>query len=70
MGIALVDSFTAMQPHAETVRFLEFESPGLLPVYVSRNLDVARTLVGETFEEIARNMLMNLPRGISHNITL
>jgi len=70
MGIALVDSFTAMQPHADTVRFLEFESPGLLPVYVSRNLDVARTLVGETFEEIARNMLMNLPRGISHNITL
>lgn len=70
MGVALVDSFTAMQPHADTVRFLEFESPGLLPVYVSRNLDVARTLVGETFEEIARNILMNLPRVIAHNITL
>ncbi|KMS56333.1 LysR family transcriptional regulator [Novosphingobium barchaimii LL02] len=62
MGIALVDSFTAMQAHADTVRFLEFETPGVLPVYVSRNLDTARTLVGETFEEIARNILLNLPR--------
>ncbi|MEE4452971.1 LysR family transcriptional regulator [Novosphingobium resinovorum] len=62
MGVALVDSFTAMQPHAETVRFLEFETPGTLPVYISRNLDTARTLVGETFEEIARNILTALPR--------
>ncbi|WP_404477854.1 LysR family transcriptional regulator [Novosphingobium sp. BL-52-GroH] len=62
MGIALVDSFTAMQAHADTVRFLEFEAPGVLPVYVSRNLETARTLIGETFEEIARNILMNLPR--------
>ncbi|WP_254519937.1 LysR substrate-binding domain-containing protein, partial [Salmonella enterica] len=29
MGVALVDSFTAMQAHAETVRFLEFEEPGV-----------------------------------------
>lgn len=65
MGIALVDSFTAMQAHANTVRFLEFEAPGVLPVYVSRNMDTARTLVGETFEEIARNIVMNLPRTLA-----
>jgi DNA-binding transcriptional LysR family regulator len=62
MGVALVDSFTAMQPHADTVRFLEFEAPGVLPVYVSRNLETARTLMGETFEEIARTIVTNLPR--------
>lgn len=27
MGVALVNSFTAMQSHADTVRFLEFEDP-------------------------------------------
>jgi DNA-binding transcriptional LysR family regulator len=62
MGIALVDSFTAMQAHAESVRFLEFDQPGLLPVYVSRNVEAARAIIGETFEEIARNILINLPR--------
>lgn len=65
MGVALVDSFTAMQSHADTVRFLEFEAPGTLPVYVSRNLESARNLVGETFEEIARNILLNLPRQVT-----
>ncbi|MFD2137296.1 LysR substrate-binding domain-containing protein [Novosphingobium resinovorum] len=67
MGVALVDSFTAMQPHADTVRFLEFEHPGTLPVYISRNLETARTLVGETFEEIARNILLALPRSATHS---
>jgi DNA-binding transcriptional LysR family regulator len=62
MGIALVDSFTAMQAHGETVRFLEFETPGLLPVYISRNTEAARPIIGETFEEIARTVLRNLPR--------
>jgi DNA-binding transcriptional LysR family regulator len=62
MGIALVDSFTAMQAHAESVRFLEFDQPGLLPVYVSRNVEAARAIIGETFEEIARNILINLAR--------
>jgi DNA-binding transcriptional LysR family regulator len=62
MGVALVDSFTAMQPHADTVCFLEFDAPGVLPVYVSRNLETARTLMGETFEEIARTIVTNLPR--------
>lgn len=62
MGIALVDSFTAMQAHAESVRFLEFDQPGLLPVYVSRNVEAARAMIGETFEEIARNILISLPR--------
>lgn len=62
MGIALVDSFTAMQPHADTVRFLEFEDPGLLPVYINRNLESPRAIIGETFEEIARNTLISLPR--------
>lgn len=66
MGVALVDSFTAMQPHANTVRFLEFEEPGLLPVYINRNLESPRAIIGETFEEIARSTLMNLPR---HGIT-
>jgi DNA-binding transcriptional LysR family regulator len=62
MGLALVDSFTAMQAHADTVRFLEFEAPGVLPVYISRNIEAARPIIGETFEEIARNILLNLPR--------
>jgi len=62
MGVALVDSFTAMQPHAETVRFLEFEAPGTLPVYLNRNLEVPRALIGETFEEIARTLVQALPR--------
>lgn len=62
MGISLVDNFTSMQPHAQTVQFLEFERSGVLPVYISRNLETARTLVGETFEEIAHNILMNVPR--------
>jgi DNA-binding transcriptional LysR family regulator len=31
MGVAVVDSFTAMQPHADSVRFLEFESPAPCP---------------------------------------
>lgn len=64
MGIALVDSFTAMQAHATSVRFVEFTSPGLLPVYVSRNVEAARAMIGETFEEIARNILINLPRAL------
>lgn len=62
MGIALVDSFTAMQPHADTVRFLEFEKPATLPVYLNRNLEAPRAMVGETFEEIARTVLLGLPR--------
>lgn len=62
MGVALVDSFTAMQPHAATVRFLEFEEPGLLPVYINRNLESPRAIIGERFEEIARNVLNTLPR--------
>ncbi|HUD93034.1 LysR family transcriptional regulator [Sphingobium sp.] len=62
MGIALVDSFTAMQPHADTVRFLEFEDPGVLPVYINRNLESPRAIIGETFEEIARTALIGLPR--------
>lgn len=62
MGIALVDSFTAMQPHADTIRFLEFEDPGVLPVYINRNLESPRAIIGETFEEIARTALFGLPR--------
>jgi len=62
MGVALVDSFTAMQAHAETVRFLEFDEPGTLPVYINRNLDSPRAIIGETFEEIARSVLLALPR--------
>ncbi|WP_375195622.1 LysR substrate-binding domain-containing protein [Sphingobium sp.] len=62
MGIALVDSFTAMQPHADTVRFLEFADPGVLPVYINRNLESPRAIIGETFEEIARTVLLGLPR--------
>jgi DNA-binding transcriptional LysR family regulator len=62
MGVALVDSFTAMQPHADTVRFLEFDQPGTLPVYLNRNLETARAIIGETFEEIARTTLQALPR--------
>ncbi|HWU03887.1 MAG TPA: LysR family transcriptional regulator [Novosphingobium sp.] len=62
MGVALVDSFTAMQPHADTVRFLEFAKPGTLPVYINRNLDTPRAIIGETFEEIARTVLLGLPR--------
>ncbi|MDF0543794.1 LysR substrate-binding domain-containing protein [Sphingobium sp. H39-3-25] len=62
MGIALVDSFTAMQAHAETVRFLEFDDPGTLPIYINRNLDSPRAIIGETFEEIARTVLLNIPR--------
>lgn len=62
MGVALVDSFTAMQPHADTVRFLEFEDPGVLPVYINRNLESPRAIIGETFEEIARTVLLGLPR--------
>lgn len=62
MGIALVDSFTAMQAHAETVRFLEFDDPGTLPVYINRNLESPRAIIGETFEEIARTVLPGLPR--------
>ncbi|QSR17498.1 LysR family transcriptional regulator [Novosphingobium sp. KA1] len=62
MGLALVDSFTAMQAHADGVRFLEFDAPGVLPVYISRNIEAARPIIGETFEEIARNILLNLPR--------
>jgi DNA-binding transcriptional LysR family regulator len=62
MGIALVDSFTAMQAHAETVCFLEFDDPGTLPVYINRNLESPRAIIGETFEEIARSVLLGLPR--------
>ncbi len=68
MGIALVDSFTAMQGHAADVRFLEIAQPHQqaqarsLPVYISRNLDAARPMIGETFEEIARTILLNVPR--------
>jgi DNA-binding transcriptional LysR family regulator len=62
MGVALVDSFTAMQAHAETVRFLEFDDPGTLPVYINRNLESPRAIIGETFEEIARSVLLALPR--------
>jgi len=62
MGLALVDSFTAMQPHDPGVRFLEFEAPGTLPVYLNRNLDMPRAMIGETFEEIARKVLSALPR--------
>lgn len=62
MGVALVDSFTAMQPHSATVRFLEFERPGALPVYINRNLDAPRAMIGETFEEIARTVMLGLPR--------
>jgi DNA-binding transcriptional LysR family regulator len=62
MGIALVDSFTAMQPHAESVKFLEFEEPGAVPVYINRNLEAPRAIIGETFEEIARNAMLGLPR--------
>ncbi|MCJ2184405.1 LysR family transcriptional regulator [Novosphingobium sp. 1949] len=63
MGIALVDSFTAMQGHGNAVRFLEFDAPGVLPVYISRNTIAARPSIGETFEEIARSVLLHLPRG-------
>ncbi len=66
MGIALVDSFTAMQAHAASVHFLEFASPGILPVYISRNTIAARPSIGETFEEIARTVLLNLPRPQLH----
>lgn len=62
MGIALVDSFTALHAHAETVRFIEFEEPGTLPVYINRNLETPRAIIGETFEEIARSILLALPR--------
>ncbi|HEX7871617.1 MAG TPA: LysR substrate-binding domain-containing protein [Sphingobium sp.] len=62
MGVALVDSFTAMQAHAESVRFVEFEDPGALPVYVNRNLESPRAIIGETFEEIARSVFLGLPR--------
>ncbi|WP_272800298.1 LysR substrate-binding domain-containing protein [Sphingobium sp. AntQ-1] len=62
MGVALVDSFTAMQAHAETVRFLEFDDPGTLPVYINRNLESPRAIIGETFEEIARTILLSVPR--------
>lgn len=62
MGVALVDSFTAMQAHAESVRFLEFDDPGTLPVYINRNLESPRAIMGETFEEIARSVLIGLPR--------
>lgn len=62
MGIALVDSFTAMQPHAQSVRFLEFEAPPGVPVYINRNLETPRAIIGETFEEIARTAMLGLPR--------
>lgn len=62
MGVALVDSFTAMQAHAETVCFLEFEEAGALPVYINRNIESPRAIIGETFEEIARSVLLGLPR--------
>lgn len=62
MGVALVDSFTAMQPHAESVRFLEFDQPASLPVYLNRNLEAPRAIIGESFEEIARKQLQKLPR--------
>lgn len=64
MGVALVDSFTALHAHADTVRFLEFADSGSLPVYVNRNLEAPRAIIGETFEEIARNILTTLPRTI------
>jgi DNA-binding transcriptional LysR family regulator len=63
MGVALVDSFTALHAHAETVRFVEFDGPGSIPVYINRNLEAPRAIIGETFEEIARSVLMALPRG-------
>lgn len=63
MGVALVDSFTALHAHADTVRFVEFDEPGSIPVYINRNLEAPRAIIGETFEEIARSVLMALPRG-------
>jgi DNA-binding transcriptional LysR family regulator len=63
MGVALVDSFTALHAHADTVRFVEFAEPGSIPVYINRNLEAPRAIIGETFEEIARSVLMALPRG-------
>jgi DNA-binding transcriptional LysR family regulator len=62
MGVALVDSFTALHAHADTVRFVEFDDPGSIPVYINRNLEAPRAIIGETFEEIARSVLMALPR--------
>lgn len=64
MGVALVDSFTALHAHADTVRFVEFAAPGSLPVYINRNLEAPRAIIGETFEEIARGVLLALPRAI------
>jgi DNA-binding transcriptional LysR family regulator len=62
MGVALVDSFTALHAHADTVRFVEFADPGSIPVYINRNLEAPRAIIGETFEEIARSVLLALPR--------
>lgn len=62
MGVALVDSFTALHASSDAVRFVEFDDPGTLPVYMNRDLQSPRALIGETFEEIARSVLLALPR--------
>lgn len=62
MGVALVDSFTAMGTMSHEVRFVELADPGQLPVYLNRNLEAPRAMIGETFEEIVRTVLRSVPR--------
>lgn len=62
MGVALVDSFTALGLAGDGVRFLEMDDPGTMPVYLNRNLDAPRAMIGETFEEIVRTVLQGVPR--------
>ena len=57
LGIALVDSFTAAQPHNPSVRILPLVERGDLPVYHNRNSQRATSAAGRAFERIAREAL-------------
>ncbi|WCT72863.1 LysR family transcriptional regulator [Sphingomonas naphthae] len=57
LGIALVDSFTAAQPHDSAVRILPLVERGELPVYLNRDSQRPMSAAGSAFEAIARAAL-------------
>lgn len=61
LGLAIVDAFTARQPHGTDVRFVPLADPDTLPVFLNRNPGTPRSVAAARFEAIAITHLRGHP---------
>lgn len=63
LGVAIVDDFTARQPHGDAVRFVPLIDDDALPVFLHSNPAAPRSAAGERLVAVATAVLRDLDLG-------